>query len=43
MATIVKLKSGNYHVRIRRKGLYASKTFLGKAVAQSWTLEAEYF
>jgi hypothetical protein len=30
MATIVKLKSGNYRVQIRRKGQYASKTFSNK-------------
>ena len=41
MATIAKLKSGNYRVQVRRKGQYASKTFLLKADAQSWALEAE--
>jgi len=41
MATIAKLKSGNYRVQVRRKGQYASKTFLRKADAQSWAIEAE--
>lgn len=41
MATIVKLKSGNYRVQIRRKGQYASKTFSRKADAVSWSLEAD--
>lgn len=41
MATIVKLKSGNYRVQIRRKGQYASKTFSSKSDAVSWSLEAD--
>ncbi len=41
MATIVKLKSGNYRVQVRRKGQYASKTFIRKADAQAWAIEAE--
>lgn len=41
MATIAKLKSGNYRVQVRRKGQYASKTFLRKADAYEWALEAE--
>ena len=41
MATIVKLKSGNYRVQIRRKGQYASKTFSKKSDALSWSLEAD--
>ena len=40
-ATIVKLKSGNYRVQIRRKGQYASKTFSNKSDALSWSLEAD--
>ena len=41
MATKVKLKPGNYRVQVRRKGQYASKTFLRKADAQVWAIEAE--
>jgi len=41
MATIVKLKSGNYRVQIRRKGQYASKTFSKKSDALSWSFEAD--
>ena len=41
MATIVKLKSGNYRVQIRRKGQYASKTFSKKTDALSWSFEAD--
>ena len=41
MATIVKLKSGNYRVQIRRKGQYASKTFSNKSDALSWLFEAD--
>ena len=41
MATISKLKSGNYRVQIRRKGQYASKTFRRKADADAWALDAE--
>ena len=41
MATISKLKSGNYRVQVRRKGQYASKTFRRKADADAWALEAE--
>ena len=41
MATILKLMSGNFRVQIRRRGQYASKTFLRRADAQSWALEAE--
>lgn len=41
MASIVKLKSGNYRVQIRRKGQYASKTFSRKSDAVSWSLEAD--
>jgi len=37
MATIAKLKSGNYRVQIRRKGQYASKTFSKKSDALSWS------
>jgi len=35
MVTIVKLKSGNYRVQIKRKGQYASKTFSKKSDALS--------
>lgn len=41
MATIKKLMSGNFRVQIRRRGQYASKTFLRRADAQSWALAAE--
>ncbi|PHR60355.1 MAG: integrase [Robiginitomaculum sp.] len=41
MATILKLKSGSFRVQIRRRGQYASKTFLRRADAQSWALETE--
>ncbi len=41
MATIVKLKSGNYRVQIRRKRQYASKTFSNKSDALSWSFEAD--
>jgi len=41
MATIVKLKSGHYRVQIRRRGQYASKTFLNKSDAVSWSFEAD--
>jgi len=41
IATIVKLKSGNYCVQIRHKGQYASKTFSNKFDAPSWSFEAD--
>lgn len=40
MATIVKLKSGSYRVQVRRKGQYASKTFLRKSDADEWAVQA---
>lgn len=40
MATIVKLKSGSYRVQVRRKGQYASKTFLRKSDADDWVIWA---
>ena len=41
MAGLVKLKSGNYHIQIRRKGQYASKTFSRKVDTVSRSLEAD--
>jgi hypothetical protein len=40
VATIVKLKSGNFRVQVRRKGQYASKTFLRKSDADDWAVQA---
>jgi hypothetical protein len=40
VATIVKLKSGSYRVQVRRKGQYASKTFLRKSDADDWAVQA---
>ena len=39
MATIVRLKSGSYRVQVRRKGQYASKTFLRKSDADDWAVQ----
>lgn len=41
MAVIVKLKSGNWRVQVRRKGKYASRTFLRKCDAEGWAVQAE--
>ncbi|PHR92184.1 MAG: hypothetical protein COA69_09245 [Robiginitomaculum sp.] len=41
MATIIKLRSGNFRVQIRRRGQYASRTFLRQVDAQSWAMETE--
>lgn len=40
MAVIVQLKSGNWRVQVRRKGQYASGTFLRKCDADAWAIEA---
>jgi integrase len=41
MATINKLPSGAYRVQIRRKGRYASETFLRRDDAHRWARQAE--
>ncbi|MBJ2150818.1 site-specific integrase [Paracoccus sp. IB05] len=41
MASISKLPSGAYRVQIRRKGRYASETFLRRDDAQKWARQAE--
>ena len=41
MASITKLPSGAYRVQIRRKGRYASETFLRRDDAQKWARQAE--
>lgn len=41
MATINKLPSGAYRVQIRRKGRYASETFLRREDAHRWARQAE--
>jgi hypothetical protein len=41
VAVIVKLKSGNWRVQVRRKGKYASRTFLRKCDAEGWAVQAE--
>ncbi len=41
MATINKLPSGAYRVQIRRKGRYASETFLRRGDAHRWARQAE--
>lgn len=40
MAVIVQLKSGNWRAQVRRKGQYASGTFLRKCDADAWAIEA---
>jgi hypothetical protein len=40
-ASITKLPSGAYRVPIRRKGHYASETFLRRDDAQKWARQAE--
>ncbi|MES1158960.1 MAG: tyrosine-type recombinase/integrase, partial [Terricaulis silvestris] len=40
MAVIVQLKSGSWRVQVRRKGQYASKTFLRKSDADEWAVQA---
>lgn len=40
MAVIVQLRSGNWRVQVRRKGQYASKTFLRKSDADDWAVQA---
>jgi len=41
MASITKLPSGAYRAQIRRKGRYASETFLRRDDAQKWARQAE--
>ena len=41
MAVIVKLKSGNWRVQVRRKGQYASRTFLRKCDADDWAIQTK--
>jgi hypothetical protein len=41
MASITKLPSGAYRVQVRRKGRYASETFLRRDDAQKWACQAE--
>lgn len=41
MASITKLPSGAYRVQIRRKGRYASETFLCRDDAHKWARQAE--
>ncbi len=41
MASITKLPSGAYRVQIRRKGRYASETFLRRDDAYRWARQAE--
>jgi integrase len=41
MASITKLPSGAFRVQIRRKGRYASETFLRREDAQKWARQAE--
>ncbi|WP_245831658.1 hypothetical protein [Salibaculum halophilum] len=41
MASITRLPSGAYRVQIRRKGRYASETFLPRDDAHRWTRQAE--
>jgi integrase len=40
VAVIVQLKSGSWRVQVRRKGQYASKTFLRKSDADDWAIQA---
>jgi hypothetical protein len=40
VAVIVKLKSGNWCVQVRRKGKYASRTFLRKCDAEQWAIQS---
>lgn len=43
MATVVRLPSGNWRIQIRRKGRYATRTFVRRDDAETWgaTLERE--
>lgn len=41
VAVIVKLKSGNWRVQVRRKGKYASRTFLRKCDAEGWAVQTQ--
>ena len=42
MAGISKTPNGKWRVQIRRRGIYASKTFFKKAVAERWARETEF-
>jgi integrase len=39
VAVIVQLKSGSWRAQVRRKGQYASKTFLRKSDADDWAIQ----
>jgi integrase len=41
LATIVRLKSGNWRVQVRRKGRYISETFKQRKDAEDWALDSE--
>lgn len=41
MASITKPPSGSYRVQIRRKGRYASETFLRRDDTHRWACQAE--
>jgi hypothetical protein len=41
MATFARLASGNWRVQVRRKGRYASDTFLRRRDGEEWALEVE--
>lgn len=41
MASITRLRSGSYRVQIRRKGRYASETFMRRDDARKWARQAE--
>ncbi|MEI9421579.1 hypothetical protein O7A70_10415 [Mesorhizobium sp. Cs1299R1N1] len=41
MATYTKLSSGSWRVQVRRKGRYASETFLRRDDARRWATETE--
>lgn len=42
MATLTKLKSGSWRAQIRRKGKYASDTFLRRGDAEAWARKLEH-
>ena len=42
MATLTKLASGSWRVRVRRKGRYVSETFLRRDGARRWALGAKF-
>lgn len=41
MATFARLESGHWRAQVRRKGRYASDTFLRRRDAETWALEVE--